>query len=192
MRVLKLVAVYTALLAGANGAAADAALEELREGTIRKLMFHSDAQPVSQSVFTTPEGDEHTLADWEGKYVLVNFWATWCAPCRHEMPALDALQGEFGGDNFEVVTIATGRNTLTGIKKFFADPDPQNELPPIENLPILLDPKSDLAADMAVLGLPITVILNPEGEEIARMRGDAEWYSDSARAIVAALIAPDS
>ena len=190
MRVLKLVAVYTALLAGANGAAADAALEELREGTMRKLMFHSDAQPVSQEVFTTPEGTEHTLADWQGKYVLVNFWATWCAPCRHEMPALDALQGEFGGDDFEVVTIATGRNTLTGITRFFADPidDPDEPPQPIENLPILRDPKSDLAADMAVLGLPITVILNPEGEEIARMRGDAEWYSDSARAIIGQML----
>ncbi|MEL7461236.1 MAG: TlpA disulfide reductase family protein [Pseudomonadota bacterium] len=190
MRVLKLVAVYTALLAGANAAAADAALEDLREGTMRKLVFHTDAQPVSQAIFSTPEGTEHSLADWQGKYVLVNFWATWCAPCRHEMPALDALQGEFGGDDFEVVTIATGRNTLTGIKRFFAEPD--DDLPPIENLPILLDPKSDLAADMAVLGLPITVILNPDGDEIARMRGDADWYSESARAIIAALIAPES
>ncbi len=186
MRVLRSVAVYTALLVGANAAFADATLEDLREGTMRKLLFHSEAQPVSQAVFTTPEGEEHTLADWQGKYVLLNFWATWCAPCRHEMPALDALQAEFGGDDFEVVTIATGRNTLTGIKKFFAEPD--DDLPPIENLPILLDPKSDLATDMAVLGLPITVILNPEGEEIARMRGDAEWYSDSARAIVGTLL----
>ncbi|MEL7026068.1 MAG: TlpA disulfide reductase family protein [Pseudomonadota bacterium] len=181
---------YTALILGANAAYADAALEELREGTMRKLLFHSEPQAVSQAVFTTPEGDEHTLADWQGKYVLLNFWATWCAPCRAEMPALDALQAEFGGEDFEVVTIATGRNTLTGINKFFAEPD--EGLPPIENLPILLDPKSALASEMAVLGLPITVILNPEGEEIARMRGDAEWHSDSARAIIGALIAPES
>jgi len=198
MRFLKTAVLYTALLIGANAALADASLEALREGTMRKLleamregtmrklMFHSEAQPVSQVPFATPEGEEFTLADWRGKHVVLNFWATWCAPCRHEMPALDALQAEFGGETFEVVTIATGRNTLAGIERFFAEP--QEGADPIANLPILLDPKSDLAAEMAVLGLPITVILNPEGEEIARMRGDAEWYSDSARAIVAALI----
>lgn len=186
MGILKSAVLYTALLVGANAALADPALEALREGTMRKLLFHSEPQPVSQATFATPEGEEFTLADWQGKYVLVNFWATWCAPCRHEMPALDALQGEFGGEDFEVVTIATGRNTLTGIKRFFAEPE--EGAGPIVNLPILLDPKSDLAAEMGVLGLPISVLLNPEGEEIARMRGDAEWYSDSARAIVAALI----
>jgi hypothetical protein len=98
------------------------------------------------------------------------------------MPGLDRLQAEFAGDTFEVVTIATGRNSVTGIRKFFEETG-------VTNLPILLDPKSELARDMAILGLPITVILDPEGNEIARLRGDAEWDSDSARAIVAALIA---
>ena len=179
-------ALYTALVLGANAAMADAttdttALEALRDGDMKKLMFHTDAQPVSQIVFTDAEGGEHTLADWQGKHVLVNFWATWCAPCRKEMPGLDRLQAEFGGADFEVVTIATGRNSLTGIRKFFEETG-------VTNLPILLDPKSDLARDMAVLGLPITVLLDPEGREIARLRGDAEWDSDSARALVAALI----
>ncbi|MEM9707840.1 MAG: TlpA disulfide reductase family protein [Pseudomonadota bacterium] len=185
MGILRTALLYTALLLGANAALADPALEELREGTMRKLLFHAEPQSSSAEAFSTPEGQEHTLADWEGKYVLLNFWATWCAPCREEMPALDALQEEFRGENFEVVTVATGRNTLTGIQKFFEEEG-------IANLPILLDPKSRLGADMGVLGLPITVILNPEGEEIARMRGDAEWYSDSARSIIGALLAPES
>lgn len=189
MKSLWCAVLYTALAMGANAslAADTAALEALREDSMKKLLFHGEPQAVSEAAFTDPEGNEYTLADWQGKYVLLNFWATWCAPCRHEMPALDALQKEFGGDNFEVVTVATGRNTLTGIKKFFAEPSDEAE--PITALPILLDPKQALAREMAVLGLPITVLLDPEGNEIARMRGDAEWYSDSARAIVAALVA---
>ena len=181
MRWFRLAVLYTALALGANAAFADtSALEALREGTMKKLVF-SDPAEVSDVPFTDPEGGEHRLSDWQGKIVLVNFWATWCAPCRKEMPMLDALQAEFGGEDFEVVTIATGRNPLPGINRFFDEVG-------VTNLPILLDPKQELARDMAVLGLPITLILNREGQEIARLRGDAEWDSDSAKAIIAALI----
>ncbi len=174
---------YTALTLGANAEPLDvAALKALREGTIRKLVF-SDPKEVSQVPFVDEEGNEHTLAQWQGKYVLVNFWATWCAPCRKEMPALEALQQEFGGDRFEVLTIATTRNPLPAVRKFFADIG-------VTALPILIDNNSALGRPMGVLGLPTTVLLDPQGREIARMRGDAEWNSDSARALVAALIAP--
>ncbi|MGR3663006.1 MAG: TlpA family protein disulfide reductase [Paracoccaceae bacterium] len=183
MRWLHTAVLYIALALGANTALADTAdLEALREGSLKKLVFLSEPKDVSQVPFTDPEGGEYQLSDWQGKYVLVNFWATWCAPCRQEMPSLDALQAEFGGESFEVVTIATGRNAVAGITRFF------NEVG-VTHLPILLDPKQKLARDMAVLGLPITVILNPEGQEIARLRGDAEWDSESAKAIIAALLA---
>ena len=183
MGFFKSAVLYTALALGATSAtAADiAALEALREGTMKKLIFHGEAQPISDEVFTDPEGNEFTLADWDGKYVLLNFWATWCAPCRKEMPALNALQTDYQGDAFEVVTIATGRNELTGINRFFDEVG-------VDALPILLDPRSGLSRDMAVLGLPVTVIIDPEGNEIARMRGDAEWDSESGRAIIEALI----
>lgn len=94
---------------------------------------------------------------------------------------LAELQREFGGDAFEVVTIATGRNSVPTIERFFEEVG-------VDNLPVYLDPKSKLGRDMDVLGLPITVILDPEGREIARMRGDAEWNSESAKAVVRALI----
>jgi thiol-disulfide isomerase/thioredoxin len=182
MKLIWSAVLYTALAMGANAADLDvASLEALREGTMKKLTFHSEPQATSEATFTDPEGGEFQLADYKGKYVLLNFWATWCAPCRHEMPALNALQVDYGGDGFAVVPVATGRNTLSGITRFFGETD-------IDALPILLDPKQSLARDMAVLGLPVTVLIDPEGREIARMRGDAEWAGESARAILAQIL----
>ena len=182
MGIFRSVVLYAALALGANSAVADIAdIEALRTGLMKKLVFHSTAKPVSAKAFTDPDGGEHRLADYKGKYILLNFWATWCAPCRKEMPSLDNLQETYGGRSFEVVTVATGRNTLPGIKKFFQKAG-------VTHLPILLDPTQALARDMGVLGLPISVILDPSGNEIARLRGDAEWDTDSAKAIIKALI----
>jgi thiol-disulfide isomerase/thioredoxin len=185
MRLIRSALLYISLALGANMATADmSSIIELREGDMKKLNFHSEPKEVSQVAFTLEdETGSATLADYQGKYVLLNFWATWCAPCRAEMPMLSALQDEFGGDDFEVLTLATGRNSPKGIEKFFADAG-------ITNLPRHQDHKQALARQMGVLGLPVTIILNPEGQEIARLLGDAEWNSDSARAIVAALLAP--
>lgn len=178
---LFLAVLYTALALSANAARADiAAAEAAREGTMKKLLFQGPFE-VSDVAFTDTGGGEYRLSDFSGRHVLVNFWATWCAPCRKEMPMLAELQREFGGDAFEVVTIATGRNSVPTIERFFEEVG-------VDNLPVYLDPKSKLGRDMDVLGLPITVILDPEGREIARMRGDAEWNSESAKAVVRALI----
>ena len=164
MKFIRSAVLYTGLALFANTAFADMAqIEALRDGTMNKLVFASEASEVSEEVFTDPDGNEYQLADWQGKYVLVNFWATWCAPCRKEVPGLAALQAEFGGDDFEVVTIATGRNPVAGINRFFEEIG-------VDNLPVLLDPKQKLARDMAVMGLPATLLLDPEGREIARLR----------------------
>ncbi|MEL6519386.1 MAG: TlpA disulfide reductase family protein [Pseudomonadota bacterium] len=174
---------YIALALGANGATADMAqIEALRTGDMKKLNFVSDPQPAPLDVTFVDEADApHQLSKFEGSYVVLNFWATWCAPCRHEMPMLSNLAREMEGKPVEVVTIATGRNSLTGMKRFFDEIN-------VDNLPLYRDPKQALARQMAVLGLPITVILDPAGNEIARLRGDAEWDSDSAIAILNALV----
>ncbi|KZX97152.1 MULTISPECIES: TlpA disulfide reductase family protein [unclassified Sulfitobacter] len=181
--------VYTALVLGANAAFADtdeAALLALRDGDMKKLMIHDAPKATSNASFQLADGaGEATLADYQGKYILLNFWATWCAPCRKEMPQLEALQKEFGGDEFEVLTIATGRNTPEGIKRFFEEAG-------VESLPRHQDPRQALASQMGVFGLPITILIDPEGREIARLRGDAKWYSDSARAIVRELVGAES
>jgi thiol-disulfide isomerase/thioredoxin len=183
MRYLKSIALYTALALGANAAAAadTAALSALAEGDMKKLNWHAAPQPSGSAAFQTVEGGEKTLADYAGKHVVLNFWATWCAPCRKEMPQLAELQAEFGGESFEVVTVATGRNAVPAMRNFFEEIG-------VDNLPLHRDPRQALAREMGVLGLPVTVILNPEGDEIARLTGDANWSSDSAKAIVAALV----
>nr|WP_235857779.1 TlpA disulfide reductase family protein [Marimonas lutisalis] len=148
---------------------------------MKKLAFHPAPKPAGTAAYDTAEGGKATLADHQGRYVLLNFWATWCAPCRKEMPMLAALQDEFGGDRFEVLTIATGRNNPAQMQKFFDEIG-------VTNLPLHRDPSSALAREMGVLGLPVTVILAPDGTEIARMLGDAEWDSDSAKAIIRAVL----
>ena len=180
---------YAALAASANPLPAQeltaehrAELAELREGDMRKLIVHETPVPAPDTPFTDREGHETTLAASNGRVRLVNFWATWCAPCRREMPALDALQRDLGGPDFEVLLIATGRNSPEAIDDFAADVG-------ITTLTTFLDPRSRLAAAMNVPGLPVTVLLNREGQEIARLLGDADWNGESARAIVAALIA---
>lgn len=183
MKVLILPVLYMAVALGANAAVADgASIAELREGDMKKLVVHSAPQELPDAAFNLEDGGEGTLADYNGKITVVNFWATWCAPCRKEMPMLSELQTELGGEDFEVVTIATGRNAPPAMKKFF-------EEIAVDNLPLHADPKMTLARSMGVLGLPVTVILDRDGSEIARLQGDADWNSDSAKSILKTLIA---
>lgn len=185
MKKLALAILYTAGVALANPALADTeAASALREGEMKKLVFHAAPKPVGSAGFTDFDGASMALADLQGKWALVNFWATWCAPCREEMPALSALQADMGGADFEVVTIATGRNPPPAMQTFFEEIG-------VDNLPLHRDPKSALARQMAVLGLPVTVLLNPEGQEVARITGDVDWSSENARAVLAAAIGGD-
>ena len=180
---LRLAVLYTALALSANAATAQpASVEGLIDGDMRKLVFAADPAPASATGFVDMEDREAALADFRGKVVLVNFWATWCAPCREEMPSLDALNAALGGEDFEVVTIATGPNPPPAMARFFEETG-------IETLPLYRDPKQRLAREMAVMGLPVSVILDREGREVARVTGDADWNSDSARAVISALMA---
>ena len=177
------VVLYTSLMLGANAGHADvAAADAARAGDMRRVAFGAAPLALPEIGVVDEEDAPRMLAEYKGQWVLLNFWATWCAPCRAEMPTLQALDAAMG-DDFSVVTVATGRNSVEGIDKFFAEAG-------ITSLPKLRDPKSELARNMGVLGLPLTVILNPEGQEIARMIGDADWNSADAKAMLTALIAP--
>lgn len=178
MRKLKSILLYTALGLLANAATADtAAIEALREGDMRKLTVHTETMETSDVTFIGDDGSERSLADYEGKTILLNFWATWCAPCRKEMPQLSRLQTELGSDTFEVVTIATGRNMRPAMEAFFQDIR-------VVNLPLHTDARQALARSLGVLGLPVTLIIGPDGREIGRIQGEADWASESAKAIL--------
>ena len=171
---------YAALSLGANQGFAQVISPELRselldmrEGNMRKLKIQTEPQAAVLTTFTNPAGDVLSLADSNGKIRVLNFWATWCFPCREEMPTLDALQKQLGGEDFEVLTVATGYNDLGGIERFFEDAE-------VTALPVLLDPDSSLGAEFGAIGLPLTVILNRDGQELARLTGGAEWDSESA------------
>ena len=156
-------------------------LMDMRVGNMRKLKIDTAPQEAVTLGFTNPAGEDLHLADTNGKIRVVNFWATWCFPCRNEMPTLDALQKQLGGKDFQVLTIATGLNDLGGIQRFL-------EQAGVKSLPILLDPDSSLGNAFGAIGLPLTVILNREGQEIARLTGGAEWDSDSAVSILNRLL----
>jgi thiol-disulfide isomerase/thioredoxin len=172
-----LIVLYTALLMGANAAVADVAA--LRTGDMQKLNLVA-ATALPDILIEDAAGAPLSLSEWQGKWVVLNFWATWCAPCRTEMPSLDRLQVAM--PEIAVVPVATGRNSVEGITEFFAEAG-------VTHLPVLRDPKSELARNMGVLGLPVTIIVNPAGQEVARLIGDAEWDSADAQTILRAMMA---
>lgn len=172
-----LAVLYTLTALGANPGLADTvAAEAAKAGDMRRLAIHETPQPLPEATLATLDDATHSLAEWRGQWVVVNFWATWCAPCRKEMPALEALAA--GGQ--PVVTVATGRNAVPAIERFLEEAGVTHPV-------VLRDPQSQLARGMGILGLPVTVILNPEGHEVARLVGDADWASADAKAVLAAL-----
>jgi len=180
-RGMRVAVLYLAATLGANAAIAQD-LSEYLTGEMRGLVVHDAPVAASDLPYLHEDETEGALADYAGQYVLLNFWATWCAPCREEMPSLQTLQEAMGGDGFEVVTLATGRNPPQAIRRFFDEIG-------VDALPQHRDINQQIAREMGVFGLPITVILNPEGQEIARLRGDAEWDSPEAMALIEALVA---
>ncbi|WP_438992192.1 TlpA disulfide reductase family protein [Lentibacter sp.] len=167
---------------GGLSEATRAKVQALQTGDMKKLVLHPAPQAVAAAPYTTAEGKTARLSEHTGKIVLLNFWATWCAPCRKEMPMLAELQSELGGADFEVITLATGRNDPAAMARFFAEIN-------VTNLPLHTDANSAVAREMGVLGLPATVLIARDGTEVARLLGDADWASESAKNILKALIA---
>ena len=128
--------------------------------------------------FSDEAGAAKTLADFKGKVVLLNLWATWCLPCRHEMPSLDRLQKELGSDQFEVVALSLDRAGRDAARKFF------DEIK-IANLKLYIDPTMKAGNGLRAVGMPTTILIGKDGKELGRLPGPAEWDGPAAKALIA-------
>jgi len=163
-----------------------ARLAPLAQGDVAALNVEKNPQPAVAVSFNGPDGKKLTLADFKGHNVLLNLWATWCVPCRSEMPALDRLQAKLGGADFEVVAVNIDTSRLDRPKAFLADAG-------VKNLGFYADPTADSFEALRVagkaLGLPTSLLIGPDGCELAVMAGPAQWDSDDAAKVVAAMVA---
>lgn len=153
----------------------------LSQGQMAAFVFRKEPEALPQLKFQDAEGKERSLADWHGKVVLLNLWATWCLPCRKEMPSLDRLQKELGSDKFEVVALSVDRKGLEASKKFLVDIN-------IEKLGLYVDATARANTDLRAVGLPATLLINAQGREIGRLLGPAEWDSEDAKHLIRAVL----
>ncbi len=163
-------------LAQAN-AAGSAASEEVASHGLEKLIRSQEAKPLPDISFSDGEGNERSLAEWKGKVVLVNLWATWCAPCRIEMPGLNRLQAKLGGPDFAVIPISLDFSGPKKPRKFLKDEK-------LDHLPLFLDSSKTIMQSLNVPGLPLSVLIDREGREVARLAGAAEWDSPEAETLI--------
>ncbi|MAJ95869.1 MAG: hypothetical protein CMH01_10125 [Marinovum sp.] len=175
MKKIHYAVLYTSFLLFANVLSANetkfAKLNNQKFGDMKKMTIANNTSSAPKTIFFDTGGKELTLSDFNGRLTLVNFWATWCAPCRKEMPSLEVLSNQIGGDTFQVVTIATMRSSEEAVEKFFNDNN-------IIDLPKFRDPKGYLARASGVAALPLTILLDRNGNEISRLIGDADWAQD--------------
>jgi thiol-disulfide isomerase/thioredoxin len=153
----------------------------LSQGHMAAFVFRKEPQPLPEIKFQDAEGRERTLADWRGKVVLLNLWATWCLPCRKEMPALDRLQSELGSDKFEVVAVSVDRKGIEASRKFLDDTS-------VGKLALYVDSSTRLTSDLKAVGLPATLLIDAQGREIGRLLGPAEWDSEDAKRLIRAVV----
>jgi peroxiredoxin len=138
-----------------------------------------DRSPTPAFSLATPDGKKISLKDFRGKLVLLNFWASWCEPCREEMPAMEKLYQEYKAENFVVLAVAVKdrkQDALNFVKELKI------------TYPVALDPDAQVGGLYGAWGLPVTYLIGPKGEGLARGWGPAEWYSQAARKLIRDLV----
>ena len=129
---------------------------------------HDESQEVANVRFVTEDGTRMDLADFQGKVILLNVWATWCVPCREEMPTLDALQANLGSDRFEVVPLSIDRAGVPPVRRFY-------DAIGITDLGMYIDKTMLSATALRSVQLPTTLLIDAKGQELGRLVGPAEW-----------------
>ncbi len=136
----------------------------------KSFVMHEAPKAVGAIAFRDDRGQTRSLADFKGKVVLLNIWATWCGPCRREMPALDRLQAALGGPDFEVVPVSIDRGGLETVRKFYSEIG-------VRNLAMYVDASGQALRTVGAMGLPTTLLIDRAEREIGRIVGPAEWDS---------------
>jgi thiol-disulfide isomerase/thioredoxin len=149
------------------------------------LALFEPPRPLPEIRFADDKGRSRTIGDFKGRVVLLNFWATWCVPCRKEMPALDRLAEKIGGKDFVVLPISIDRNGAAAVKPFYKQLG-------LERLGIYLDPQGLAAAALKLPGVPTTLLIDRNGAEVARKMGEAEWDSAKMIALIRRYLPPDT
>jgi len=174
MRLLALVLCTLALV--------PAALPARAQDAPQNLVLDEAPKPLPEFRFQDAAGKWLGLSDFRGKVVVLNLWATWCIPCRAEMPTLDRLQAQLGGPGFEVVALSIDRGGRKAVDPFFRQVG-------ITHLARYLDPGGEAAGRLGVLGLPTTLLIDSKGQELGRLVGPAEWDSAEMTAFLRRLVA---
>lgn len=160
-------------------------MKPLVKGEVAAVELRSRPQPAPELSFNGPDGQPMTLASLKGKTLLVNLWATWCAPCLKEMPSLDALQKEMGGPDFAVVAINIDTRNLDKPKAWLAE----NK---VTALPFYADPQAAtfqaLRKAHKVEGMPVSLVVDKAGCELGIIQGPADWASADSKALMKAAI----
>jgi thiol-disulfide isomerase/thioredoxin len=153
----------------------------LSQGQMAAFVFRKTPEALPEAKFQDATGRERSLADWHGKVVLLNLWATWCLPCRREMPSLDRLQKQLGSDKFEVVAVSVDRKGLDASRKFLEETK-------VNGLGLYVDASARLTSTFRVIGLPATLLIDAEGRELGRLLGPAEWDSEDAKHLIRSAV----
>jgi thiol-disulfide isomerase/thioredoxin len=161
-------------------------LAPFARGEVAAVGIASNPKRLPELAFADADGKPRTLADFRGKTVLLNLWATWCVPCRKEMPALDALQGRLGGEKFEVVAVNIDTRNLDKPRAWLQEVG-------ITRLGYFADPSAKVFQDLKAIGkafgMPTTLLIDPQGCELGTLAGPAEWASEDAVRLIEAALA---